>query len=52
MKKEEFYPQSKAHLPKEGMNTDSSRFGLRQPLDKTNDFSPEGFEANEYFLYG
>jgi hypothetical protein len=52
MKKKELYPESKAHLPKEGMDADSSRFGLRQSLDKTNDFSPEGLEANEYLLSG
>ena len=52
MKNEKLYPESKAHLSKEWMDTDASRFRLGQPLDELDDCPPEGFKANEYFLCG
>jgi hypothetical protein len=52
VKKEELYPESQAHFPKEGMDADSARFRIGQPLTETNDFCPEGLKATEYFLGG
>jgi hypothetical protein len=50
VKKEELYPESKAHLTEEGMDAHSAGFSLGQPSDEIHNLAPETVEANQDFL--